>query len=107
MGLLFEAMLLFQQIQESGIKPNTMSLTGLLSTCIDMASLLLGKAVHGYVIRRCHQSSIEISTSLVDMYAKCGSINWCKEGFDMTSNKGLAIIQSYDLRLYMDYIVEL
>lgn len=93
-GLAFEAMLHFQQMQESGIQPNNMSLTGLLSACIDITSLLVGKSIHGYVIRQCHGFSIEILTSLVDMYAKCGSIAHARKVFNMASDKGLALYNS-------------
>ncbi|KNA08736.1 hypothetical protein SOVF_160020 [Spinacia oleracea] len=84
-GVAFEAMLYFQQMQESGVQPNSMSLTGVLSACIDMTSLILGKSIHGYVIRRNHEFSTEILTSLADMYAKCGGIANARKVFNITS----------------------
>ncbi|CAO2841443.1 unnamed protein product [Amaranthus hypochondriacus] len=90
-GLAVEAILHFQKMQESGLQPNTMTLTGLLSACIDMTSLLLGKSIHGYVIRQYHQFTVELSTSLVDMYAKCGNITHARMIFNMTSDKSLAL----------------
>ncbi|KAK9697764.1 hypothetical protein RND81_08G059900 [Saponaria officinalis] len=86
-----EAMLLFKQMQDSGVRPNTASLTALLSTCINMTSLLVGKAIHGYVIRQWREFSVEIETSLVDMYAKCGSIAQAVKVYNTTSDKTLAL----------------
>uniref|UniRef100_A0A803MQ73 Pentatricopeptide repeat-containing protein n=1 Tax=Chenopodium quinoa TaxID=63459 RepID=A0A803MQ73_CHEQI len=90
-GLALEAILFFQQMQESGVQPNTVSLTGVLLACIDMTSLLLGKSIHGYVMRRCYESSIEISTSLVDMYAKCGCISHARKVSNMSSDRRFAL----------------
>ncbi|KAL9224024.1 hypothetical protein vseg_000099 [Gypsophila vaccaria] len=86
-----EAMLLFQQMQEAGIRPNAASLTALLSTCINMTSLLVGKAIHGYIVRQWRQVYVEVQTSLVDMYAKCGSIAQAVNVFNMISDKQLAV----------------
>ncbi|XP_057537253.1 pentatricopeptide repeat-containing protein At5g55740, chloroplastic-like isoform X2 [Amaranthus tricolor] len=90
-GLAVDAILHFQKMQESGLQPNTRTITGLLSACIDMTSLLLGKSIHGYVIRQGHQFSVELSTSLVDMYAKCGNITHARKIFNMMSDKSLAL----------------
>ncbi|KAH9620710.1 hypothetical protein KSS87_004916 [Heliosperma pusillum] len=90
-GFGFEAILLFKQMQEAGVKPNAVSLTALLSACISITSLILGKAFHGYLIRRWQQFSTEIVTSLVDMYAKCGSIAYAVKVFTMTAQKNLAL----------------
>lgn len=86
-----EAILVFQQMQEAGIIPNSISITSALSACTNMALLKYGRAFHGYVLRHYISLSLHIVTSLMDMYAKCGTINSAKSVFNVCSRKGLSI----------------
>lgn len=90
-GLGDEAFLTFQLMQEAGIKPNSLSISPLLSACTAMASLRHGRAIHGYITRRELSLSTPVLCSLVNMYAKCGSINQAKRIFDMILKKELPI----------------
>ncbi|KAK9268937.1 hypothetical protein L1049_000703 [Liquidambar formosana] len=97
----YEAILLFQKMQELWIQPNIVSIISALSACIDIASLEYGRSIHGYIIRHELFHSIPIATSLVDMYAKCGSIDQAKKVFNMILSKELpfynAMISGYAL----------
>ncbi|ERM97068.1 pentatricopeptide repeat-containing protein At5g55740, chloroplastic [Amborella trichopoda] len=77
-----DAIEFFRQMQLKGIKPNSVSIVSVLSACILMALLCHGKEIHGYVIRHDWRSSIIVQTSLIDMYAKCGSISMARKVFD-------------------------
>ncbi|XP_042520249.1 pentatricopeptide repeat-containing protein At5g55740, chloroplastic [Macadamia integrifolia] len=85
-----DAILFFQEMQSVGIQPNTVSIICMLSTCTDIVSLRYGRTIHGYIQRHELSSCISIATSLVDMYAKCGSINLAKRVFDTILRKELA-----------------
>ncbi|XP_010249926.1 PREDICTED: pentatricopeptide repeat-containing protein At5g55740, chloroplastic [Nelumbo nucifera] len=88
-GYGYEAILLFQKMQAAGIQPNVVSIVCVLSACTTIASLLYGRTIHGYVMRHEISTSPSIVTSLVDMYAKCGSIDLAKKVFDSILNKEL------------------
>ncbi|KAM2193569.1 hypothetical protein ACFX1X_026489 [Malus domestica] len=90
-GFGYEAILTFQRMQEAGVKPNVVSIIGVLLACINVASLQIGRALHGYLIRHSLYLSIPIATSLVDMYAKCGNRDQAKRVFDMIPDKELPI----------------
>ncbi|OMO57948.1 hypothetical protein COLO4_34962 [Corchorus olitorius] len=100
-GFQNEAVQFFQKMQESGIKPNTVSITSALSACTNMTSFLHGRAIHGYCIRHEFGSQVSVSTALVDMYAKCGSLSQAKRVFDGIVNKEVpvynAMISAYAL----------
>ncbi|KAA0043370.1 hypothetical protein IC582_004044 [Cucumis melo] len=100
-GLGDEAFLTFQSMEEAGIKPNSLSISSLLSACSTMASLPHGRAIHCYITRRELSVSTPVLCSLVNMYAKCGSINQAKRVFDMILKKELpvynAMISGYAL----------
>lgn len=93
------AMMVFREMQDVGIRPNSMSITSALSGCTSMALLKHGRAIHGYVMRRDLSQSIHIITSIMDMYAKCGSLDGAKCVFKMCSTKELyvynAMISAY------------
>ncbi|KAI4335794.1 hypothetical protein L6164_014404 [Bauhinia variegata] len=87
----YEAILIFRQMQEANIKPDSMSLTSALRACTNMISLKYGRAIHGYLIRHDVSSSIHIATSIMDMYAKCGTIDNAKRVFMLCSRKELPV----------------
>ncbi|KVH93849.1 pentatricopeptide repeat-containing protein At5g55740, chloroplastic [Cynara cardunculus var. scolymus] len=100
-GFVDEAIKVFQEMQEKGIKPNSVSIVGVLSACKTSASLQLGRAIHGYILRNEMHMNAVLATSMVDMYAKCGNINQAKRVFDMLKIKELplynAMISGYAL----------
>ncbi|PKI66704.1 pentatricopeptide repeat-containing protein At5g55740, chloroplastic [Punica granatum] len=93
-GFCEESIWNFLKMQESGVRPNIACLSGALSACTNMASLRLGKSIHGYVVRHNLPSSVHISTSLLDMYAKCGNIMGANRLFDKISSKELPVYNS-------------
>ncbi|KAK7280885.1 hypothetical protein RIF29_08438 [Crotalaria pallida] len=90
-GLGYEAILVFRQMQEAGIRPNSLSITSALSACTNMALLKYGRAIHGYVMRHVMSRSLYITTSIMDMYAKCGALNDAKCVFNMCSRKEMPV----------------
>lgn len=100
-GLHDNAIQFFRKMQDSGIKPNAISIISALSACTDVASLHYGKSIHGYITRHNLCYSTPVSTSLVDMYAKCGSIDQAKAFFETKLIKELplynAMISAYAL----------
>jgi len=69
-----KAMRLFQQMQQEGIVPNGFSFVQVLKACASLQALEKGRCIHQQIIKRGYESDVFVSNSLVDMYAKCGSI---------------------------------
>lgn len=90
-GLHHESILNFHYMQQFGIRPNIVSIICVLSACTSMASLMLGRTIHGYAIRHNLLSSVHIVTSLLDMYAKCGNLEGAKTLFETIPSKELAV----------------
>src|SRR5438309_1930077 len=70
-----KALELFKQMQEQGIKPNNITFTTILSTCAELASLSIGKEIQTQIDRSGIEWNIEMKNSLLNMYAKCGSMD--------------------------------
>lgn len=70
-----EALDVFQEMQRTGLEPDDVTLVGVLNSCANLGVLELGKWVHAYVDRNQTEADGYIGNALVDMYAKCGSID--------------------------------
>lgn len=53
----------------------------IVGACANLASLGVGKQIHGFVIVLGYESSLFVSNALVDMYAKCSDVLAAKEIF--------------------------
>ncbi|KNA18439.1 hypothetical protein SOVF_070850 [Spinacia oleracea] len=74
-GLAPKALELFKGMQCLGIKPDGMTITSAISACAQLGALYMGKWIHSYIIRHKLKTDVHLGTALVDMYAKCGSID--------------------------------
>jgi pentatricopeptide repeat protein len=62
------------QMQKEGVKPNSVTLVGVLNACASVIVLEEGRFVHQQIIQSVLESDVFVGNSLVDMYAKCGSL---------------------------------
>lgn len=69
-----EALLLFREMQLKGIKGDKVTMVSLLLACSHLGALELGKWLHAYIGKEKIEVDVALGTALVDMYAKCGSI---------------------------------
>jgi pentatricopeptide repeat protein len=69
-----KALELFQQMQQEGVQPNSVTFMGVLNACASMIVLEEGRCVHQHIIGWGWNSDVFVGSSLVDMYAKCGSM---------------------------------
>jgi pentatricopeptide repeat protein len=69
-----KALGLYQQMQQEGVKPVPVTFVGILNACASVAALEEGKRVHEQIIESGFESDVFVCNSLLDMYAKCGSI---------------------------------
>ncbi|XP_030545950.1 pentatricopeptide repeat-containing protein At3g63370, chloroplastic isoform X2 [Rhodamnia argentea] len=78
-GLAQEAFQVFLEMKDAGIEVDYVALVSVLSAATDLSLLQKGKEIHGSIIRRGFILEGSVSTSLVDMYARCGDLeNACK-----------------------------
>ncbi|XP_019092113.1 PREDICTED: putative pentatricopeptide repeat-containing protein At3g23330 [Camelina sativa] len=77
-----EALRLFRQMVMKKVRPGPVAFSSVIPACAHLATLHLGKQLHGYVLRGGFGSNIFISSALVDMYSKCGNINAARKIFD-------------------------
>ncbi|KAG0481855.1 hypothetical protein HPP92_009939 [Vanilla planifolia] len=71
-----QAFLLFREMIQAGkSKPDPMILVTILSGCAESGSLgLIGKSVHAYIERNHMDVNVQLGTSLIGMYGRCGCL---------------------------------
>lgn len=69
-----EAQKFFSEMLNMGVKPDHFTYATVLDTCANLATIELGKQIHGQIIKQEMLGDEYISSTLVDMYAKCGSM---------------------------------
>ncbi|GMY25991.1 pentatricopeptide repeat-containing protein At2g02980, chloroplastic [Fagus crenata] len=70
-----EALSLFRELQASNLKPTDVTLLSVLSSCALLGALDLGRWIHEYVKKHGFDKYVKVNTALIDMYAKCGSLD--------------------------------
>ncbi|TXG55535.1 hypothetical protein EZV62_020791 [Acer yangbiense] len=68
---------------QSGQRLDHFTPSAVLSACASVATLECGMEVHAYALRACLESNVFVGCALVDMYSKCGRIDYALRFFDM------------------------
>ncbi|RDY02567.1 putative pentatricopeptide repeat-containing protein, partial [Mucuna pruriens] len=94
-----EAVGLFRGLLEMGLWPDSFTLVRVLHACARVGDLASGRWIDGYMSESGLVRNVFVATSLVDMYAKCGSMEEARRVFDGMVEKDVvcwsAVIQGY------------
>ncbi|XP_009768253.1 pentatricopeptide repeat-containing protein At1g71460, chloroplastic-like [Nicotiana tabacum] len=100
-GCLEEALAVFQSMQLSKHRADSVAMGRILSVCGKLRLLKLGREVHGQILKKDIASVPFVSAELVKMYGGCGAIDKSRISFDAIAVKGsmtwTAIIEAYGL----------
>ncbi|KAF5736877.1 pentatricopeptide repeat-containing protein [Tripterygium wilfordii] len=77
-----EALNLFKEMQVLGIKPDQITMLSVVSACAHLGALDQAKQIHIYVDKNGFGKAVAVNNALVDMYAKCGSLERAREVFN-------------------------
>jgi pentatricopeptide repeat protein len=81
-GYSAEALKLFEEMKMRGVMPDSDTFSGVLLACTNLIALEQGKEIHEEIMMRDLMSDVFLGNALVDMYAKCGSIEDAYQVFD-------------------------
>ncbi|XP_059075785.1 pentatricopeptide repeat-containing protein At5g27110 [Cryptomeria japonica] len=88
-GYMEETLKLFCRMQMTGVNPDSVAIVSAISACAGLAALGKGKEIHSYVLRNRFEGNIVVGNGLIDMYAKCGSIQSANQVFGMMSQRNV------------------
>ncbi|XP_077230689.1 pentatricopeptide repeat-containing protein At3g62890-like [Tasmannia lanceolata] len=81
-GRATEALKLFRRMQYEGVKPNGVTLVGVLSACAQAGAVEVGKWVHRYIERSGIRMDVLLNNCLIDVYSKGGNLREARRVFD-------------------------
>ncbi|CAI0543082.1 unnamed protein product [Linum tenue] len=82
-----EAVALFREMQQKKIEGDKVTMACLLLACTHLGALELGRWLHGYIKMHKIEMDVALGTALVDMYARCGSIESAQQVFEELPEK--------------------
>ncbi|CAN6455431.1 unnamed protein product [Victoria cruziana] len=86
-GFAQESFRVLGQMLNSGIRPDHITFSVILSVCASSANLVSGKQMHGFVSKVPSNMDVFVETALIDVYAKCGCIEEARRAFDNMSKR--------------------
>ncbi|KAH6772845.1 Pentatricopeptide repeat superfamily protein [Perilla frutescens var. hirtella] len=86
-GMSKRAVDLVVMMQHERQSPDLVTVVSILPAIADLGNLRIGRSVHAYVLRRGLESYVNVSTALLDMYAKCGPVGTARKIFDSMSSR--------------------
>ncbi|KAL3649315.1 hypothetical protein CASFOL_005718 [Castilleja foliolosa] len=82
-----EAIRLFEEMQERGIRSDNIGLASVISACAGIQALNQGRQIHSQSIVSGYSSDISIGNALVCLYARCGCVLEAKLAFEKINPK--------------------
>ncbi|XP_028752748.1 pentatricopeptide repeat-containing protein At3g14330 [Neltuma alba] len=79
----------FRVMQGQNIRFSWVTLTTILSMCARATALHSGKEIHAQIVKSGKKGDMPLLNSLMDMYAKCGALDYCKKVFYSMQNRDL------------------
>lgn len=89
-----EALGLFWDMIDEGTKPDEVTMISVISACTGSEDLETGLTIHKYIEENGFGWMVSLCNALIDMYAKCGSMNWAWELFNNMKRKSLITYNS-------------
>lgn len=86
-GRPLEAIDLLKDMVLDGFSPTVATLVTVISASADSATLLNGRVIHGFSVRRGYESDDKVKTALVDMYSKSGWVAIARRLFEKLTVK--------------------
>ena len=89
-GCFDEAFGFFRKLLWVGMRPNEVSLTGVLSACAQAGAFEFGKILQGFLEKAGFLWMISVNNALMDTYCKCGNVGMARLVFErMPENKSI------------------
>ncbi|PQQ17714.1 pentatricopeptide repeat-containing protein [Prunus yedoensis var. nudiflora] len=80
---------MYKHFKELGVRPDETFILGIISACSQLGILGTAESIVGDYVGQSTLSNLQVVTSLIDMYAKCGSIERATQLFKMIRKKDL------------------
>lgn len=86
-GLLSEAMVLLSEMRGSGLRPDGITVRGLLCACVGCDAIQHGRLMHSYLVKLGLDGDVSVCNSLLSMYARCMDFSSAMDVFHETRDR--------------------
>ncbi|KAG1339226.1 Pentatricopeptide repeat-containing protein [Cocos nucifera] len=86
-GLPEDSLKLFRRLLRDGYEPSMIAMTSAFVACAELSALRLGREAHGFALKADFSEDAFVGSSIMDMYAKCGSMEQACSFFNNLKNK--------------------
>lgn len=93
-GFYEEALGLFREMQEKGLRPNEFVIPSILKACGRVSERETGEKIHSVVFKCSFESDAFVSSALIDMYSKCGRIEKARWVYDEMVEKDVVALNA-------------
>ncbi|XP_028110398.1 pentatricopeptide repeat-containing protein At3g12770-like [Camellia sinensis] len=90
-GCADEAVELFQNMISNEIRPDSVTVRSTILACAQVGSLEQARWIENYVNSSMYRDDVFVRTTLIDMYAKCGSVELARKVFNWTLDKDVVV----------------
>ncbi|XP_071712114.1 pentatricopeptide repeat-containing protein At2g22410, mitochondrial [Rutidosis leptorrhynchoides] len=84
-----EALRLYERMLADGIKPDEVTMIGVVSSCAQLENLNFGREFHRYIEENQVKVTVPLGNALMDMYMKCGDMDNARNLFDKMVKKSI------------------
>lgn len=84
-----EAIKLFSEMLRKKLEPDSFVVSSLLNACASLSAYEQGKQMHAHMLKLHFMSDVFAGNALVNMYAKCGSIEDANLAFSLIHDRGV------------------
>ncbi|KAA3490724.1 pentatricopeptide repeat-containing protein [Gossypium australe] len=77
-----ESLVLFDWMREEGIVPDKITMVIVVNACSKLGAMHKARFVHDYICSMKFSLNVILGTAMIDMYAKCGSVDFTREILD-------------------------
>uniref|UniRef100_A0A803KRK4 Pentatricopeptide repeat-containing protein n=1 Tax=Chenopodium quinoa TaxID=63459 RepID=A0A803KRK4_CHEQI len=81
------ALELYQAMEGEDVRPNEVTMVGVVSACSKTRNLELGRVMHSHIRKNRIKSNLTLRNAILDMYMKCASVEDARKLFDEMERK--------------------
>ena len=86
-------------MREEGVVPDKVAMVTVVNACAKLGAMHRARFANDYIVRNGFSLDVILGTAMIDMYAKCGSVESAREVFDRMKEKNViswsAMIAAY------------
>ncbi|KAK7278684.1 hypothetical protein RJT34_23719 [Clitoria ternatea] len=95
----YESLALFDRMREEGVVADKVAMVTVVNACAKLGAMHRARFLNEYILRNGFSLDVILGTAMIDMYAKCGSVESAREVFERMKEKNViswsAMIAAY------------